>query len=170
MTKSGLGSKNLQRHHLDLLFERATKQWEDGKLRSAFHLFLAGAKAGDSGAQVNLGNFYSDGTGVKPNRDRALYWYRRACRQGERSAANNIGVVLRDERKLKEALVWFERAVRLKDAGANLEIAKIHLQSNDRAKAIRYLMQVCKAKPHDVTEASKEEARRLLKHLGATDR
>ncbi len=151
---------------LDLLFERANKQWDEGNLRSAFRLFLAAAKAGDPGSRINLGNFYSDGTGVKPNRALALHWYRRAYRQGERAAASNIGIVLRDEKKLKQALEWFKRAVRLKDADANLEIAKIYLQLNDRTKAIHHLKQVCKAKPRDVTEASKEEAHRMLKRFG----
>jgi len=162
MAKSGSRSKSPQQD-LDLLSERANKQWDEGNLRSAFRLFLAGAKAGDTGCQINLGNFYSDGTGVKRNRTLALYWYRRAYRRGQRSAANNIGIVFRDEKKLKLALAWFERAVRLRDADANLEIAKIYLQSNDRNKAIRYLRQVCKAGPRDVTEASREEAQRSLK-------
>jgi len=165
MAKSGFGPKRRQERDLDLLFERANKHWDEGNLRSAFRLFLAGAKAGDTGSQVNLGNFYSAGTGVKRNRTLALYWYRRAYRNGERAAANNIGIVFRDEKKLKQALAWFERAVKLRDVDANLEIAKIYLQRNEGTKAIRYLKQVCKAEPREVTEASKEEARHLLSRL-----
>jgi FimV-like protein len=70
-----------------------------------------------------------------------------------------------DENNLKQALEWFERAVKLKDGDANLEIAKIYLQKNDRTKAVRYLKQVLRAKPDDVTEASREEAQQLLKSL-----
>ena len=103
---------------------------------------------------------------MKPNRALALYWYRRAYLQGERCAASNIGIVYRDEKKLRRALAWFERAVKLKDGDANLEIAKIYLQRNDRTRAVRYLKQFCKAKPEDVTEASKEEAEKLLRRLG----
>lgn len=43
--------------NLDFLFERASNQWDQGNLLSAYRLFLAGAKAGDAGCQVNLGNF-----------------------------------------------------------------------------------------------------------------
>ena len=151
---------------LDSLFERASRLWDEGKLQSAFRLFLAAAKAGDSSSQVNLGNFYSDGIGVRPNRVLALHWYRQAYRHGQRCAANNIGIVFRDEQKPKQALAWFERAVKLGDGDANLEIAKIYLHSqNDRAKAIRYLEKTLKAKSDDVTEGSREEAQRLLKQL-----
>jgi len=142
------------------LFQRADKEWEAGRLKSAFRLFLTCAKAGDSGCQVNLGTFYRDGIGMKPNRDRALYWYRRAYRNGERTAASNVGVLYRDERKLKQALAWFERA---KDGDADLAIALMYLQENDRTNAIHYLERTCKAEC--VTEASRDEAQQLLKRL-----
>ena len=95
---------------LDSLFTRADKQREAGNLRSAFRLFLLAAKGRDSGCQVNLGNFYSDGTGVKPNRELALYWYRRALRRQEWVAANNIAILFQTEGKVDPALKWFERA------------------------------------------------------------
>jgi hypothetical protein len=149
---------------LDSLFRRADQQVEAGKLRSAFRLFLRAAKAGDTGCQVNLGNFYADGTGVKPNREKALYWYRRAYRRGEVCAASNIGVLFRNEGNLKRALAWFERAAKLQDGDANLEIAKIYLARNDKRNAVRYLRETRKAE--SLTEASEEEAEKLLKQLG----
>jgi TPR repeat protein len=158
--------KRYAQPELDLLFQRADHQWELGNLRSAFRLFLAAAKGGDPGGQSNLGNFYSGGIGVKPNQDRALYWYRRAYRQGCGGAAANIGDVFRKEHKPKQALAWFERAVKLGFDDAKLDIAKIHLANNDKTKAIRYLKEVQKASQGSLAEASREEAQRLLKHLG----
>ena len=165
MSKFTGRGRRYQHSEQDSLFERANKHWEEGKLQSAFRLFLASAKAGDSGSQVNLGNFYIDGIGVKANRAQALRWYRRAYLLGERSAASNIGLVFRDEQKLKYALRWFERARDLGDGDANLEIAKIYIDKNDRVKATGYLKQALKANADDVTEGSKEEANRLLKIL-----
>jgi len=162
MEKSVSHTKRYQQSDLDGLFQRANEHWEGGKLRSAFRLFLACAEGGDSGCQVNLGTFYRDGIGVKPNRDRALYWYRRAYRQGESAAASNIGVVYRDEKNLKQALAWFERAG---DGDANLAIARMYLQENDQTKAVRHLKRTLKAKPEEMSEASRDEAERLLKSL-----
>jgi TPR repeat protein len=155
----GERNKQLER---DALFERASKQLDEGKLVSAFRLFLIGAKAGDTGAQLSLGNLYSEGVGVGKNRSRALYWYGRAYRQGYGPAASNIGVMLRNEKKLSQALAWFERAVKLEEHDANLEIARIYLQKKDPTKARPYLKRVCRAKAGSVTEASKEEAQGLL--------
>jgi uncharacterized protein len=144
-------------------FELANRQWDQGELRSAFRLFLAAAKAGSSNSQTSLGYFYDAGIGVKPNRELALRWYRRAYRQGDACAANNIGTIFRDEQKTTHALRWFELAVNLGGGDANLEIAKIYLTKNDRANAIRYLKRTLKAK--DVAEF-REEARRTLGQTG----
>jgi TPR repeat protein len=163
MAKSRVNGKGREQAALDQLFVRASASWEEGKLTSAFRLFLAGAKAGDYGARLNLGTFYADGIGVKRNRPKALYWYRLA---GDGAAARNIGVVYREQNKLSQALAWFERAVKLKDLDANLDIAQIHAQRGDRARALPYLRRVLRAKPLQVTEASREEAEGLLKRLG----
>lgn len=146
------------------LYQRADKEWSRGRLRSAFRLFLAAAKAGMVSAFDTVGQFYDFGTGVKANRDLALYWYRRAYRHGSDSAANNAGCIWRDRKQLSRALMWFHRAVKLGDDEANLNIAKIYLrEKRTLKKAILYLKKTCKSRY--VTEGSKEEARALLKEL-----
>jgi TPR repeat protein len=55
-----------------IFFVRAGKQADNGNLKSAFRLFLAAAKAGDSSCQINLGNFYDEGTGIRRNRSAAM--------------------------------------------------------------------------------------------------
>jgi TPR repeat protein len=155
----------MTRAEIEHLFGRADKAYEAGKFRSAFHLFLAAAKAGDSSCQINLGDLYCSGIGVKPNRSKALYWYKRAFRGADGAAATNIGLLYREEKKLDRALAWFERAAKLQDGDANLEIAKIYLYGkDDETRAIHYLKQTCKTEY--VTEASEEEAEELLKRLG----
>jgi len=67
--------KRTRQERIDNLFKRADKQSEAGNLRSAFRLMLAAAKLGECSCQINVGTFYSDGIGVKPNRARGLYWY-----------------------------------------------------------------------------------------------
>jgi TPR repeat protein len=144
------------------LFLQAAKHEDRGELRSAFRLYLEGAKAGDTGCQINVGNFYDAGTGVRRNRSAALYWYKRAYRRGDACAASNIAVMWRNEKQRKRALEWFRKAVRLGDDDANLQIAK-HYLSNEQnlRKAVSYLEKVCESA--QVTEASAEEAAQLLK-------
>ena len=146
-----------------LLYQRGDDAWRNGQLRSAFRFFLAAAKAGMVPACGIVGSFYDHGTGVKSNDRAALYWYRRAARDGDRSAANNMGCIWRDRGKLVRALRWFQRAVELGDADANLEIAKVHLRRGDTPRARPYLTKTVRS-PW-ATEQSKEQARLLLKKL-----
>ncbi len=152
--------------NVDALFVKANSQWERGRLLSAFRLFLSAAKRGDPSAQVDLGYFYYVGLAVKRNRAAALYWYKRALRHGSRTAASNIASIFRDEGNTKKALSWFQKAVALGDGDANLEIAKIQLREGRAARSvITHLRRTLRAKASDVTEASRAEARRLLKRI-----
>jgi TPR repeat protein len=154
--------RRLPKSKVDDLFIRANKQAEAGKFKAAFRLYLAAAKAGDTSCQINLGNLYDAGSGVRRNRSAAMYWYKRAYRRGDACAAYNIGVMWRNDRNHRRALYWFKRAVRLGDDEANLEIAKHYLQvEHNSLKAIPHLEKVCTA--NRVTEAGLEEARTLLR-------
>ena len=161
MAKSRNSEKS--RHKLDTndLFMRADKEADKGDFKSAFRLFLAAAKAGDSSCQVNLANLYDDGKGVRRNRSAALYWYKRAYRRGVSIAAHNLGVMWRNEKKHSRALEWFRKAVRLGDDEANLEIAKHYLEvEQSPERAIPHLRKVRASSC--VSEAGLEEANALL--------
>lgn len=164
MAKTSINAKRSRESMRDELFIRADKQADEGNFRSAFRLFLAAAKAGDVSCQINVGNYYDAGTGVRRNRSAAMYWYKRAYRRGKASAAHNIGVMWRNERKYRRALEWFKKAVRLGDPQANLEIAKYYLEAEKSStRAAPYLQKVCDS--NRVTEGGLEEARRLLRRL-----
>lgn len=147
---------------------RAHRQWECGKLRSAFRLFLAAAKRGELTAQVDLGYFYDTGIGMKPNRAAAMYWYARAYRKGEASAANNMGTVYRDEGKLTRAILWLQRAIEMGQIDSNLTIAEILIEKRGRFKdALPYLRRVVKAKRgQEVSKATWDSAKSYLQRGG----
>jgi tetratricopeptide (TPR) repeat protein len=169
MTKKPIDAKPSRKSMRDELFIRADKQADGGDFKSAFRLFLAAAKAGDASCQINVGNFYDAGTSVRRNRSAAMYWYKRAYRRGNASAAHNIGVMWRNEKKYRRALEWFKKAVRLGDPEANLEIAKYYLEfEKSPMKAAPYLQKVCDS--NWVTESGVEEARTLLRRLKGRSR
>jgi TPR repeat protein len=145
-------------------FVDACASWDEGRLEDAFRLFLAAARAGDSGAQINVGHFYDTGKGVSKSRDQAMYWFRRAWRRGEAAAANNIGTLYRDEGRLRLAIRWFEKAVSHGDDGALLNMARLYLGPlNDIPRARRLLSRVLSSER--VSVDSQEQAERLLHEL-----
>ena len=71
-------------------FSQACDYWDAGQLHAAFRLFLRGAKEGDPSAQLNLAYFYGEGLSIRKNRNKELYWLRKAAKQEYASAARNI--------------------------------------------------------------------------------
>lgn len=135
-----------------------------GRLEEAFGLFLSAAEAGDTGAQLNVGYLYDTGQGVRASRTQALYWYRKAFRQGKAEAATNIAAIYRDEGRLRLALRWFEKAVALGDSDALLDMAALQGGPlKDAASARRLLSRVLRSKR--VNADSRERAERLLHEL-----
>jgi TPR repeat protein len=164
MLKAGKLRNLAQANRANLIYERAEKDWSRGRVRSAFRLFLAAAKSGSIPALERVGQFYDCGTGVKIDRQKALYWYSRAYRHGSSLSASNIGCIWRDKNSFSRARQWFQRAIRLGDADANLNIAKIYLRKRgDLKKAIYHLEKVRRS--NQVFDNSKEEAIALLKEL-----
>jgi TPR repeat protein len=60
--------KHTKKSKADVLFARADKEEGRGHLGLAFRLMLAAAKLGNISAQINVGNYYDDGKGVRRNR------------------------------------------------------------------------------------------------------
>jgi TPR repeat protein len=148
----------------DTLFAQASRLLERRRIKEAFQLFLEAAQAGNSSAQLNVGYFYDTGQGVSRSRAQAGYWYRRAVRQGEAAAANNIGTIYRDEGRLRLAVRWFGKAADMGDGDALLEMAKLYLGPlEEPTKARRLLTRVLASKR--ATLDSQEQAERLLRTL-----
>jgi TPR repeat protein len=93
-------------------------------LRQALALFTQAANLGDVSSQLDLGYFFDQGLSVKKDKKKALEWYRRAYRQGDAGAANNIATVYRDWGDTRKMLWWFRRAAAMGDIDVLLELGK----------------------------------------------
>jgi TPR repeat protein len=144
-------------------FRRASEAWEAGRHRSAFRLFLLAAKAGDAGAQLNLGYFYDEGIGVHKNPTLALMWYRRAHNNGDVSASCNIGLFLKARGDLDGAARWFNRSIQRGNDDCRLHMADIYRQRGDFANAKALLAALVKST--QAAEHSRFKARQMLMSL-----
>jgi len=99
---------------------------------------------------------YAKGLGVPQNDAQAVAWFRKAAKQGDAGAQNNLGTMYRDGRGVSQdyaqAVAWFGKAAKQGDAGA---------QNN--------LEEMCKKGYNDGLDASKrgnyEAAARLWRPL-----
>jgi TPR repeat protein len=152
------------------LFNEAYRHEEDGDLKRAFQCLLAGARLGDSGCQINLGNFYAGGTGTKKDMAAAASWYIKAYRNGERTGALNLGIDRRNAGRTRSAVIWFRKAIAMNDGDAYIQLAKIYMQQKGgRSAAISLLKQVLPMNRADISKDGKEEAKMLLGKISKQD-
>ena len=145
-------------------YQGAQQEWDAGRFRSAFRLMRRAAQTGLVDAMELLGQFYDSGTGIQRNTDNALVWYRRAAKKGRVTAANNIGCILRDRGSHTAAIRWFEKAIRLGDDEAHLNIAKLYLsRAGYESRAREHLRKVLRSSW--TTQHGKREARRLISSM-----
>jgi TPR repeat protein len=138
----------------------------NGDFQKAFVALLAGAQQGDSSCQINLGNAYADGRGVRKSLSEAARWYKRAYRQGDRCGANNLAIDLQKQGNLRSAIFWFRKAIELHDGDACVLLAKIYLKRRGgKAKAVELLSRTKTMRTDDISEAGREEADALLNEL-----
>jgi len=97
---------------------------------AALNEFMPLAERGDVAAQVNLGNLYMKGLGVRQNYGEALRWYRNAAEQNERMAQSKLGILyyygLGVPQDYAEAGSWFLKAAEQGESGAQAILGSLY--------------------------------------------
>lgn len=84
---------------------------------------LAKANAGDTAAQVAVGECYSDGKGVTRDYKQAAEWFQKAAEKNDVGAEMRLAALYRDgsknfPRDMQQAASWYRKAADLGDATA----------------------------------------------------
>jgi TPR repeat protein len=148
------------------LFLKAEQFEEKNDLRNAFKCLLAGAQLGDTGSQLNLGNFYASGKGTRKSLEKAAYWYKEAYNNGYSTAALNLAIDRRNQGNVRSAVVWFKKAIAMGDGEACIALAKIYKSRKGGQKAAAGLLKRALRLNRDcISEAGREEAESLLRAI-----
>jgi len=148
------------------LFVEAERYEEMGNFKKAFKCLLVVAELEHSGSQVNRGNFYSDGRGTTKNPEEAAHWYRAAYKNGNSTGALNLAIDLRNQGKTRSAVIWFKKAIAMKEGGAYIALAKIYKsRRNGQKVATSLLQQALLLRRAEISDDDKEEAISLLKEM-----
>lgn len=150
----------------ELLFNKADQYDEKGDFRNAFKCFLAAAKLGNTGCQINLGNYYSWGKGVRKDPDKGVYWYKKAYENGDSTGAFNLAVHRKNEGNFRSAVIWFKKAIATNDGDACIELAKIYLgRKRGQKTAANLLKRALRMNERLISGGGKKEAESLLKEM-----
>lgn len=97
------------------------------------------ADRGDADAQYNLAQAYKLGRGVPLNMTLAEQWYERAARQGHAEAGANLGLIMFQNGRRREAMPYIERAAAAGDPRAQYVLGTAlfngDVVAQDRARA-----------------------------------
>jgi TPR repeat protein len=163
--------KDTEQHtsEAEKLFIRADQAEEQGRVEEAVELLLRAATLEHTGAQINLGNQYSQGRGVPKSDSKAAYWYKRAYKNGEESGALNLAIDKLKKGNSRSAIFWLKRAVEMHSGEAAVELARIYLRNRrSKTKAIELLNLAQKMKRSEISEQAKEDAGALLASIART--
>jgi TPR repeat protein len=156
--------KPVKTPNADRLFREAELHEEKGDLRAAFYCLLSAAQLGHPMSQVNLGNFYASGTGVRKNLAKAAHWYKKAYKNGNSDGALNLAIDKKNEGNVRSAVTWFKKAIAMNCGDACIELAKIYkTQKRGQKTAVGLLRRAVKMSKNEISDDAKERAESLLK-------
>lgn len=95
------------------LLEQGCEYEELGQFDLAFECYQKAAKMGNKESQVNLGNLYDSGQGCTQDPQKAVYWYKRAVKNGESNGAYCLSVHYKKLGIHRWEKYWFLKAVLL---------------------------------------------------------
>ena len=104
--------------------------WQRGDFATAVKEWRPAADKGDPDAQFNLGQAYRLGRGVPANLGIAQSWFQKAAAKGHEQAQGNLGLILYEAGKRREALPWIRKAADRGDARAQYVLG-IELTNGD---------------------------------------
>lgn len=93
-------------------------------VEEAIKLLEQAAKTGHQMAAFDLGLLYLDGTRVRKDRTRALYWFTRSAEMGQVDAQYFLGLAYRKS-DISQSLIWLNEAAAGGHDGAAEELRKI---------------------------------------------
>jgi TPR repeat protein len=123
----------------DAAFTAADTAWDAGDDVQAFRLLIQAAARGEGGLCNSIGFYYDHGIGVRCNRRKAMFWYRRAASEREAVAYINLALCHREAGRYEAAEKWYRRAIRGGDGSAALGLAKLHLEQGLTKSALALL-------------------------------
>jgi hypothetical protein len=118
-------------------FHKGMDAFEKGDYATALKIWEPIAKEGDTSAQFQLGNMYTNGHGVTIDHKTAYKWYLLAARQGYAAAESSVGFAYRRglgvKRDRKVSIEWYTAAAEKGFIPAQIGLGIMHT-TGGRAK------------------------------------
>jgi len=101
--------------------------------------------AGYTAAAHQLGKCWRDGLGVMPDDEKAELWFRRSAEAGYDFSQYALAKLLHGEKRVAEAMSWYEKAVAQGNQHAAYQLGKLYLTGECIPKNVGKAVQLLKA-------------------------
>lgn len=107
-------------------FEDGAAAFEAREYQKALSLWLSLGEQGDAASQMNIGEMYAKGLGVKQNIPEALKWFNKAAAQGSAAAEFSLGEIYEYGHGMpadhKQSIKWYRKAAQQGHASARYKL------------------------------------------------
>lgn len=144
--------------------------WQAGNYDAAVRQWRPLADQGDADAQYNLAQAYKLGRGVPLNMNLAEQWYERAARQGHEQAGANLGLILFQNGRRREAIPYIERAAAAGDPRAQYVLGTALFNGDNIARDWPRAYALMSRAAADGLPPAVQQLAQMEQHLSAEDR
>ncbi len=124
-------------YYSDGLLDKRGVRLVEKDLEIAVHWLRLSAEQGNDAAQNHLGVCLSNGEGVEKNETEALYWLKKALKNGDLCAANNIACIYRDRGNHRRAFFWYKRSAEQGNDDAHVNMGECYYEGKGVRKNCR---------------------------------
>jgi len=144
--------------------------WQAGDYDAAIRQWRPLADQGDADAQYNLAQAYKLGRGVPLNMNLAEQWYERAARQGHAQAGANLGLILFQNGRRREAMPYIERAAAAGDPRAQYVLGTALFNGDVVGRDLPRAYALMSRAAADGLPPAVQQLAQMEQHLSAEDR
>ncbi len=135
--------------------------YEAKNYRDAFTSLEIAANLGDSLAMTQLALMYDAGEGVACDVEKSIEWDKKAVALGSVTSLLNLGITYRKLGQISEAKECFERTLKLGDAQAALELARLYSVSDKEIDTVKKYLQIA-ITSKNLSDESMDETRQMM--------
>ncbi len=127
--------------------ELAKSYYQKGNYKRAKALLTKEAHRGNIEAELSLAKIYKKGIGTAPSNEKALYWYKKACKTSS-DACYQAAKIYEEANRSKEMLQYYQKAINKKSTKALFALATLYyngkLLKKDIPQAIKLYKKAAK--------------------------
>jgi TPR repeat protein len=96
--------------------------YKKGLYKKAMDSFIISSNGQNNQAMFAIGVMYANGDGVKKDKNKSKYWFKKSALNGNINACNKLGNIYALKKDYKKSFKWFEKSAKKGDSQASYNL------------------------------------------------